>query len=133
MRAISRADFVRQLIEQRRQRPRPLYYGGFRLTTIVTRAAELFAIGLCRRQRLLGPFADHPALLLGERSVDVEHVSVGTEISDDEGNLVLHQTADEVHVTAKPVEFRDDHGRLGLRGGFQCGIDGPVCLFSAGA
>ena len=36
---------------------------------------------------------------------------------------MLHQPGDEVHVTAEPIELRDDYRHLGLAGGLQRGIE----------
>jgi hypothetical protein len=92
---------------------------------MVPQAAELLAVSLRRGQRLLRPLRDHAALLLGHRGVNVQHewIGLGAEISDDEADFVLHQAADEVHVTAEPIELRDNNRRLGLASGFQRGTE----------
>ena len=48
-----------------------------------------------------GALGDHLALLFRERGIDVqsELVAVSTQRRDDEMHLVLHQPADEVHVS----------------------------------
>jgi hypothetical protein len=61
--------------------------------------------------------------------VEHERVSVGAEFGDDEGDLVFHQAADEVHVAAQPIELRHDYRRLGPPGGLKCsGELGPASV-----
>lgn len=47
-------------------------------------------------------------------------IGVGAQLGDDEHHL-LHQAADEVNVSAQPVELSNDDGRPGLASGLQCG------------
>src|SRR5262249_34971685 len=56
--------------------------------------------------------------------LDVEHerINVRPQFSNDERNLLRHQPADEMHVTAQPVQLGDDDRTLappglGQRGG----------------
>ena len=67
---------------------------------------------------VLGTLGDQPALLLGERCVDVQHerIGVGAELGDDERRPVRHQPGDEMHVAGQPIELGDDDRRtLSLR------------------
>ena len=61
---------------------------------------------------------DQPALLLGQRGVEVQHerIGVSAQLGDDERRLVGHQAGDEVDVAAEPVELGDDDRRLVLPG-----------------
>lgn len=55
----------------------------------------------------------HP-LLLGERSVDVQHegVRVGAQLGDDERHTLRHQPRDERHIAREAIELRRHHGGL---------------------
>ena len=76
--------------------------------------AELDAARLSSRERLLGSDRDVPPLLLGQRGVYVQHewINVRTQFRDDEGNLLDHQPADEVHISAQPIQLGDDDRTL---------------------
>ena len=59
----------------------------------------------------------------GKRCIDVKHERVGVrpQLGHDERDPLLHQAADEMHVTAKPIELGDDDRALGLPGGLDRG------------
>jgi hypothetical protein len=46
--------------------------------------------------------------------VQHERVGVGAEIGNDEGDLVLHQTRDEMHIAAQPIQLRYNDRRFRL-------------------
>jgi hypothetical protein len=73
----------------------------------IARIAEARAAGLPRRQRQPGPLGNEPALLLGERCVEVEHewVGVGSELRHDEGHPLGHEAGHEGHVAREAVEL----------------------------
>jgi hypothetical protein len=50
---------------------------------------------------LPGSIRDQPALLLGERCVEVEHegIRIRTELSHDERHPLSHQTCNESNIT----------------------------------
>src|SRR5437764_13753741 len=80
----------------------------------VPRIAELGTLHLLAGERLAGPLRDELALLLGEAGVKVqdERIDVGAELRDHERHPVGHEAADEVHVSAQPVELRDNDRAL---------------------
>ena len=41
-----------------------------------------------------------------------ERIGVGAEFGNDEGDLVRHQSADEVHVARQTIQLRNDHRAL---------------------
>jgi len=59
--------------------------------------------------------ANHPALLLRQSGVEVEHegVGVGPELGDDEGDALRHEAGDEGHVAGEPIELGDQHRAIG--------------------
>jgi hypothetical protein len=75
---------------------------------LLTPTAQRHATGLGGLQRVARALAYHAPLLLGQGGVDVQHERVGidTELGDDERHVMLHQTADVVHVAAQPIELR---------------------------
>jgi hypothetical protein len=75
---------------------------------VLTPTAQRHAAGLGGLQRVARALAYHPPLLLRQSGVDMQHERVGidTELGDDEGHVMLHQTADVVYVAAQPIELR---------------------------
>lgn len=66
----------------------------------------------------LGPGRDHPALLLGQGGIDVQHEGVGVpaELGDDEGHPLRHQAGDERHIPRQAIELGDHDGAPQLAG-----------------
>ena len=73
---------------------------------------ELHASCLGRPQRILRPSRDHPALLLRQCGVEVQHerVGIGAQLCGDERHPRGHQPGDEGDVAGQPIELGDDDG-----------------------
>jgi hypothetical protein len=69
--------------------------------------AELDAARLGGGERLLGSDRDVPALLLGQRRVDVqqERINFRPQFGDDERDTARHQARDEGNVAAQSVQL----------------------------
>jgi hypothetical protein len=65
-----------------------------------------------------GALADHPALFLGQCSVDVQHewVGISPQLGHNEGHSMLHQAGNEMHVARQPIELGDDNRCILLLG-----------------
>jgi hypothetical protein len=61
-------------------------------------------------ESVLGPARNHRALFVSERDIQVQHerISINTQLCHDKRRLVHHQPADEVDVTGKSIQFRDN-------------------------
>jgi hypothetical protein len=68
-----------------------------RCFTCVPWIAQLRALRLADGESATGALGDKPALLLGQRGVEVEHegICIGSELGHDEGNALCHQAGDE--------------------------------------
>ena len=60
---------------------------------------------------------DQPALLLGQRRVEVQHewIGVGAEFGDDERHALGHKAGDEGDVAGEAIELGDDDRALAWR------------------
>jgi hypothetical protein len=52
-----------------------------------------------------------------------EWINARAELHDDKWNLVSHQTRNEMHVAAQPIELCDGDGAFLAAGLFQCGSE----------
>ena len=84
--------------------------------------AKLDAARLGCLQRFLGTAADHLALLLRQRGVNVQHerIDVPAQRGNDERHLLRHQAGDECDIPRQSVELGHGDGSLGLLRRLQC-------------
>ena len=90
----------------------------------VRAVAEPGALGLASGEGGAGALADQPALLLGQRRIEVQHEGIGidAELGDDEGHPLRHEPGDEGDVAGEAIELGDDDRALGYaRGSKRCG------------
>ena len=88
-------------------------HGGHRATAghVELGVAEGDTACLSGCKGLPGACADQSALLLGKSGEQVQDkgVNVRAQLCDQEGNLVRHEAADEVNISAQAVQFGDRH------------------------
>ena len=71
-----------------------------------------------------GALRDLPALLLGQRGVEVQHegIGIGSQLGNDEWHTLGHQAGNEGHVAREAIELGNQHRTLRLaRCGQRCG------------
>jgi hypothetical protein len=102
-------------------------YGNLRIPAghVELWATQGHPTGLCRRKGLPGPGADQRPLLLSQRGEQVQDkgVNVRAQLCDQEGDLVRHQSADEVNIPAEAIKFGDSYVGSLLPSGSQCGSE----------
>jgi hypothetical protein len=77
----------------------------------IARVAESRPCRLLGGEREPGALRDEPALLLGQRRVEVQHerVGVGPKLGDDKRHPLGHEARHEGYVTREAVELGDHH------------------------
>jgi hypothetical protein len=83
--------------------------------------AELHASRLGSGKPHPSPLRNHQPFLLCQGGINVERkgIDIGAEFSHDERHLVRHQTGDEMHVAAQPIELRYRNGAFAFARAFE--------------
>jgi hypothetical protein len=68
---------------------------------------KFYSLPFERCQRILRALANELPLLLGNRCVDVKHerINIVPEFGNDESDTVLHESRDELDITAQTIEL----------------------------